>query len=104
MFFYKEIDDFKETMNHYFGRSIRPEDIAFVKNIIYNNNWCSTDESAGLCIFRATDDNLYFVEYGYCVMSDTTQLYNPQEISEELAVEKMLEMEADIINHNAIAV
>ena len=104
MFLYTEFDDFKETMQHYFSSSFGVEDLAFVKNVIYNKNWYSSEESSGLCIFRATDDNLYFVEYGYCVMSDNHHPYKPQEISEECAVEKMLEMEASIFEHNAVRI
>lgn len=72
-------------------------DLSLIKSIIYFDGWTSYEECGGILIFRAIDDTIQIVDYGYCVMAtDNTNYFDLREVSKEEAEEEIREMKEAI--------
>ena len=83
------VQEIKETFD-------RP-DFSLIKSIIYFDGWVDWEENGGILIFKAIDDTLQMVTYGYCVMSeDHSNPFILQEVTLSEAEFEISEMEKQI--------
>ena len=88
----QRMDSFLEEMNYYFKSSFSSYDRSLVRNVVYIDSWSGYEESSGLAIFQDWNNLYYSIHFGHSVMSELSD-YHPEQIPEELAIEKMIEMD-----------
>ena len=69
-------------------------DTSIIKSIIYFNGWSDYEECGGILIFVGIDDTIQFCSFGTCVFAeDNTDYFEPYEITQEVADQKIKDME-----------
>lgn len=77
----------------------RPSDLLNIKEIVYDDAWHDYEESSGLFVFKGFDDNLYYVNYGHCVMTENPY-FKPTKINKNDVLNMINEKEQEILEFN----
>jgi hypothetical protein len=69
-------------------------DLSLIKSILYFDGWSDYEECGGILVFKAIDDSIQIVDYGYCVIADdNTNYWKLREVSEDIAKTEIEDME-----------
>jgi len=83
---------FVEEMSYYFKESFSPYSRSLVRNVVYIESSSTYEESSGLAIFQDWNGFFFSVDFGHCV-SVPDGNYEPQQITEDMAIASMVEMD-----------
>jgi hypothetical protein len=92
----QRMDKFVEEMTYYFKAAFSQYSRSLVRNVVYIESWSDYEESTGLAIYQDWNGYFYSVHFGHSVMGNNSG-YNPQQITEDIAIESMIEMDALLV-------
>lgn len=92
----QRMETFIEEMTYYFKDSFSQYSRSLIRNVVYIDSWSDYEESGGVAIYQDWNGYFYSVDFGHCVMGDNS-VYMAQQITEDMAIESMIEMDSLII-------
>lgn len=93
----QQMDSFIEEMTYYFKDSFNSYARSLVRNVVYIESLSDFEESRGVAIYQDWNGYFYSVDFGHCVMGNN-EIYTPQQITEDQAIESMIEMDEMLVS------
>jgi hypothetical protein len=92
----ERMDKFVKEMTYYFKAAFSQYSRSLVRNVVYIESWSGYEESNGLAIYQDWNGYFYSVHFGHSVMAGNGN-YNPEQITEDMAIEAMIEMDTLLV-------
>lgn len=92
----QRMEKFVEEMTYYFKDTFCQYSRSLVRNVVYVESSSSYEESQGVAIYQDWNGYFYSVHFGHSVMGNNGG-YVSQQITEDLAIEAMIEMDSLLV-------